>query len=618
MITRTKARLATLSLALVLLSSCSPQVRILSSPLEGSPGEVRRALIDRSEAVLEQEGLAGTYRRDPDEAIRILHQRYRADGGPERLRAAAELCGTQGVRREKKGETFAAAGCFLDAARLARAGAVGRGGNQSEFKLVYNASCSSLAGILHREGLLTGASIDLRGPLGTQQLTLRRSGEGVIEPSDYDDLVPADRLKITNLKLTRHRQDGVGGAMVAHRARRESAEQDQFMSAAGYGLPVNAMLDFPSSGKARLVVRNVLKVDEVRIAGRDTPLAADWSASLGYLYRFAPPASVGVKALLQPEKYAAQTNLYAVQPFDPDKIPVILVHGLASSPHTWLEMINALRTDPVLRRNYQALFFRYPTGYTISRNSASFRKALREFRAAHDSPRSRPQLRRMVLVGHSMGGILSNLQIRESGSTFTDLYFDRPIEELDLPQEGKDTFRELFVFSPNPGVERAIFIASPHRGSDLAQNPIGRLGSRLVNLPADLLNTGMSSDELAQVDGVSEAGRKELRYEPDSIRHLRPDSPYLKAILTLPVAKRVSYHSIIGRSDPGDPLRESTDKLVPYWSSHLDGAASEDVVHATHTTITPDPVAIEGVRRILYQHLGMKSPAPLPALDPDR
>ena len=600
--------------AIATLVACSgPKVRILSSPLEGSPSYVRKALVERSEAVLKQEELSKAYRRNPDEAIRVLYHRYRTEGGPVRLRAAAELCGTQGVIREKKGETLAAAGCYLDAARLARNEAL-RGND--DMRLVYNASCSSLAWVLHRDDLLQGPSFEVSGPLGKQQLTLRRSGDGVIAPSDFDELIPADRLEITNLKLTRHHQDGVGGAMVAHRARRESVKHDQFMSAAGYGLPVNAMLDFPSTGKARLVVRNVLKVDQVRIAGRSTPLAADWSASLGYLYRYAPPPSVGIKGLLHPEEYAAQTNLYAVQPFDPDKIPVILVHGLMSSPHTWLEMINTLRTDPVLRRNYQAVFFRYPTGYTPSRNAASLRKALREFRATYDSPRSRPQLRRMILVGHSMGGILSNLQIRESGDTYTDLYFHKPLKALNLPPKGQERLKELLVFSPDPAVERAIFIAAPHRGSEMAMGKIGELGMRLVKLPSGFLQIGSSRAELLKMDGLSEVGREELRYEPSSIRHLRPDSAFLKATLTLPVAKRVVYHSIIGRADPKDAIKESSDKVVPYWSSHLDGAASEDVVHATHTTITANPEAMEAVRRILYLHIGRRSSGQLPALDP--
>lgn len=596
------------------LVACSgPSVRILSSPLEGSPSEVRRDLLDRSKAVLEQEGLAKAYRRNPDQTIQILNRRYQKLGGPKRLRAAAELCGSLGVRREKKGQILAAAGCYLDAASLARDGAV-RGND--EMRLVYNASCSSLAWILHRDGLLQGASLEVSGPLGKQRISLRRSGEGVIDPSYFDELVPADRLEITNLELTRHRQGGVGGAMVAHRARRESAKHDQFMSAAGYGLPVNAMLDFPATGKARLVVRNVLKVDQVRIAGRDTPLAADWSASLGYLYRYAPPSNVGIKGLLHPEEYAAQTNLYAVQPFDPDKIPVILVHGLMSSPHTWLEMLNTLRTDPVLRRNYQAVLFRYPTGYTPSRNAASLRKALRGFRTAHDSPRSRPQLRRMILVGHSMGGILSNLQIRESGDTYTDLYFDKSLKEINLSPEGLEMLKELLVFSSDPVVARAIFMAAPHRGSEMAMGKIGELGMRLVKLPSDFLQIGASRAELLQMNGLSEVGREELRYEPSSIRHLRPDSAFLKATLTLPVAKRVIYHSIIGRADPKDTIKESSDEVVPYWSSHLDGAASEDVVHATHTTITSNPEAMEAVRRILYLHIGLRSSGPLPTLDP--
>ena len=407
-------KLHLIAVAIALVACSGPKVRVLTHPVEGSPTALRGELRQSSDAVLKREGLAEAYRQDPDGAIKILDQRYRQEGGPERLRTAAELCGSLAVKRDESKDYLGAAGCFLDAARLARDGAVRRGvGNDAELRLIYNASCASLTWLLHREGLLGASSLAVHGPLQSYRIRLGNPGRGGIDPSFYDDLIPADQIELTHVDLRRQRQDGIGGAMVAHRARRDDDEQQQFISRAGFALPVNATLDFPGGTTARLMLRDSLKVDRIRVAGREVPLAADWSIALGYLYRYAPPSNVGFKGMLRPDAFASDTHLYELEPFDPEKIPVVLVHGLMSSPHTWLEMVNTLRSDPVLRENYQAVLFRYPTGYPISRNAAAFRKALEEFRGINETPQNRSKMRRMVLVGHSMGGILSNLQIRQ-------------------------------------------------------------------------------------------------------------------------------------------------------------------------------------------------------------
>jgi hypothetical protein len=602
-------KLHLIAIALALVACSGPKVRVLTNPVEGSPTALRSELRRSSDEVLKREGLLGAYRKDPEGTLKILDQRYRQNGGPERLRTVAELCGSLAVKREETKDHLGAAGCFLDAARLARDGAVRDGlGNDAELRLIYNVSCSSLAWLLHREGLLGASSLAVHGPLQNYRIRLGDPGRGGIDSTHYDDLIPADQIELTHVDLTRQRQDGIGGAMVAHRARRDDDEQRQFIGKAGYALPVNATLEFPGHAKARLMLRDLLRVDHLRVAGREVPLAADWSTSLGYLFRYAPPSNLGYKGMLRPDEFAADTSLYELEPFDPEKIPVVLVHGLMSSPLTWVEMLNTLHADPVLRENYQGVLFRYPTGYPISRNAAAFRKALKEFRAINETPRNRSKMRRMILVGHSMGGILSNLQIRDSGDTLQKLFFDRPIDELELSEQERASLEELYKFTPDPGVERAIFIAAPHRGSDISMKPIGKLGSRLIRLPIDVLGTGVAGAQLLQTPGLSETGREELRIVPDSIKGLRAHSPFLEACLRMPVAKRVTYHSIIGRAKLSDPIPESSDKVVPYWSSHLDGAASEKIVHATHTTITPNHDAIEEVRRILYLHLGRKAP----------
>jgi len=209
-------------------------------------------------------------------------------------------------------------------------------------------------------------------------------------------------------------------------------------------------------------------------------------------------------------------------------------------------------------------------------------------------------------------GIISNLQIRSSGDRIQALYLERPVEQLDIPPDSREKLRKMLVFEPEPAVRRAIFIATPHRGSGLANSPIGALGRRLIQLPMDIFNAGLSLTQLERLPELTPIGQRAAQVGPNSINSLRPDSEFLTTVLELPVAPRVSYHTIAGQVNQGKPVAEGTDKVVPYWSSHLDGAASEKIVDASHLTITRSISAIEEVRRLLYLHLGLPAPEPLP------
>jgi len=70
------------------------------------------------------------------------------------------------------------------------------------------------------------------------------------------------------------------------------------------------------------------------------------------------------------------------------------------------------------------------------------------------------------------------------------------------------------------------------------------------------------------------------------------------------MAKRIPYHSIIGDRGRGD-TPNSSDGVVPYWSSHLDGAESEQIVPSGHPAHR-DPQAIAEMVRILKKHIAGK------------
>jgi hypothetical protein len=209
-------------------------------------------------------------------------------------------------------------------------------------------------------------------------------------------------------------------------------------------------------------------------------------------------------------------------------------------------------------------------------------------------------MREMVIIGHSMGGILSDAQIRSSGDSLAKLMFDRPIDELNIKDDEKANLKNLLTYEANPNITRAVFLAAPHRGSDIAVKPIGALGSWLIKFP----NRVVKSLQLNQIEGLTPMGKEIARSYPNGVSGLSPRSPAQLAILGQPIRRGVSTHSLIGNHKMTTPLAESSDTVVPYWSAHLDGVNSEKVLDAKHTTITHDPHAIEEIRRILYLHIG--------------
>jgi hypothetical protein len=97
-----------------------------------------------------------------------------------------------------------------------------------------------------------------------------------------------------------------------------------------------------------------------------------------------------------------------------------------------------------------------------------------------------------------------------------------------------------------------------------------------------------------------------LQRLPNSLDVLKPGNRFVTTIDKIPTTKGVPFNSIIGdRGKGGNHDRTppvSTDGIVPYWSSHLDGAESELIVPSGHWS-NQNPAAIAEVRRILLKHL---------------
>ncbi len=605
---------AAIACGLFVCSCASPGIKRLDQPLASSPlvGDLINSnrLTPGTRAVLGGGEQIRAYRRDPAQAISALREDLGpAPTGAERL-ALIELCSDTGDRLADE-DSRAAVGYHLAAAELAFEPAIAAAGSgksdDAPLAAAYNHSAGRVATILFNSAYSWNKSATFAGPWKNYRLRYRSSGASSIDPAEYDSLESADRIELRNYEMERIRSEGIGAAMIVHRKGTDKRrEKNPFLSPIGMTVPVNALLDFGrGGGEVELRLTDLLLTNTVAVRGRKLPAAADLTVPLVVQADYDVDRKAGFKAMTHPDKYLDHTGLYQLEPFRPDQIPIILVHGLMSNPEIWLEALNELRADPKLRDKYQLMVFRYSTGFPIVYNSAFLRERLQQFQERYDPGRRNPHFRQMILVGHSMGGVLSNAQVRPSGNVFKDFLFDRPIEDLDdLTEEQKRTVRDILIFEANPNVSRVICLAAPHRGSNIATSPIGNLGHKLVSFPREIF----MDRSLVDIEGLTEAGREVIEDRPDSVRGLKPGSPVLTAILENPVRDGVAVHSIIGRHKPEQSLEESSDTVVPYTSAHLDEAVSEKVVHATHTTICKHPEAVEEMRRILYRHAGLGTP----------
>ncbi len=307
------------------------------------------------------------------------------------------------------------------------------------------------------------------------------------------------------------------------------------------------------------------------------------------------------RGLINPWVVINEMGLYALQPYDPRRIPVVFIHGLNSDPHIWTNAVNGILIDPALRRRYQIWYFQYPTGLAVLGSASRLREALLQVRATYDPENDDAAFDRTVLVGHSMGGLLARMQAIDSGDRFRKAHFRSAIDDLMVDDTWRERLRAALEFSAVPFVSRLVFISTPHRGSDLADLNLARLFEQIIRIPRSALNMAHKLVTL-NVDELNPALMRFRALGMSSVQTLSPRHPYFKALEQSPI--EVPFHSIIGvRRATGDPAT-SSDGVVPYWSSHLEGAESEVLVPYGHGNVERRETVSE-VLRILRLHAGL-------------
>ena len=403
-------------------------------------------------------------------------------------------------------------------------------------------------------------------------------------PALYE-FTPADEFdvggKYVTERITRY---GIGAPIVAVEREPKNRRADFAPSRIFYSVTVVAHF---KGRRCVLSFEDPLARETVAFNGHTVPLAADFTVPLAVMLQESDPKKYELSRLLDPEKYARTAAIERLQPYDPNKTIVLVIHGLMDSQATWAPMINKLRGDPVIRKHYQFWFYSYPTGYPFPYSAAILRDQL-------DGVEKRfPKMKPMVVIGHSMGGCISRLLLTDSGSKLWMNIFGRAPDEVPLSPRVREYFRQELFFQHRPEIGRVIFIASPLRGSNMAKGLLGSLAAMIIR---EGTVSSQASQEMLRLTRIEKAELKPMR-RSNSVDSLSPKSRFLNAMNTIPMTPGVPYNTIIGDRGRGDSPN-SSDGVVPYWSSHLNGAESEDIVPSGHGA-HQNPQAIAEVLRIL-------------------
>jgi pimeloyl-ACP methyl ester carboxylesterase len=607
---------------------------------------LRDELSPRTMQSLRQWDLAKLYHDEPDEAIRKLHAEALNDPRPELLFALAEMNYVCGRNAEKHDCTRAIAYYYLCAGyayhylfdepprpaptletSLKTTGempvpvhSVPRSSIfDPRFRLacdLYNAGLAKLIAAAQRVGQLDPRQ-ELRMPTPDGKgftLSVLHTGFNW-KPDEFSKLLVCSDYSVVGV-ANQHRTYGLGVPLIATRAPcadKDDAARTFYPHEAAFAATAflrfeGTLADLGTQRCGRLELYNPLTIQVTKAAGQTVPLETDLTTPLAY---FLARSNLGditeYVGFFRGDRIRAQTGMRMLAPYQRGKIPVVLVHGLLSSPITWAPVINDLQADPAVRERYQFWYYYYETGAPYLSTAAKLRRELEALRQEVDPDHQDPALDNMVFVGHSMGGLISNLMTIDSGDDFWKLVSKQPFTQLNLPPKAREELEQTFFFQRQSCVKRVVFVATPHRGSKLSPSPLGRLATHLVQMPRELKT--VHADVVKDNPDLAKALRDQAL--PTSVDMLAPGAKALVLMANRPRPAQVHYHTIYGdistastnierwlAGDSGDP----GDGVVPYKSAHIDNADSELPVRADHFHVHHHPLAIQEMRSILMKH----------------
>jgi len=453
------------------------------------------------------------------------------------------------------------------------------------------------------EVLLTGRTLAL--PFGQVELESPRE-QFLWGGYRLTRFIPLIDYQVRGLR-NRFRQPGIGLPLAAEVTPVEGPDADRARKRIPprVKVPVTAFVRFEriieslSDGRFRGVVE-LHALDEatsVEAEGVVLPLELDPSAALALGLEGAPVWDSELAGFLRAGRSIFGDGLIMMHPYRRGRIPVVLVHGTASSPARWADIVNEIQNDPALRMKFQVWLFMYNTSNPILFSAERLRTALHTVITDLDPDGHDPALRRMVVMGHSQGGMLTRLMVTDSGNRFWANASSVPLEDLKMTAQTRDLLQRAMFFKPVPSVKRVVFLATPHQGSfrvgSLAISAVRQLVTLPLSLVKDFRDLLQRNPDLAR----HLAGR----HLPTAVDNMQPGNPFVRTLSDSPLAPDVTAHSIVAVQGKGD-LLGLNDGVVAYRSAHLQGVESEKIVQSSHS-LQSNAATILEVRRILREHV---------------
>jgi pimeloyl-ACP methyl ester carboxylesterase len=605
---------------LIALAACSAPVKVDRVDLRTAYDALNRTalssdeLSDATRTVLRSAALLEVFDYRPDDAITALRNQAIVTGmrWPD-LYALAELYYYEGLRTKSKAMLLASA-LYAYAVLFPGDNADRPSPYSGQFLHAadfYNLALTQVLSGAGAEGVAKLQSGQYDVPFGVVDVTVDQASLAFAGRT-MTSFVPTMNLVVQGFR-NNYRSDGIGAPLAAGLVPAPNSD-DGLVLPANLRIPTSAVLqmDEPrrqltgSTLTARLALHTIYDTADIRINGQTVPLEYDQTAARALFVVEGKAWTRELSGLLNNATAGPNgtnnDNLFALEPHRHGRIPVVLVHGTASSPLRWADMVNDLLEDKAIRDHYEFWFFTYNTGNPIPVSANVLRHALESAVKSLGGVQADPALGRMVVIGHSQGGLLTKLIAIDTGTKLWDAVSNKPIDELNLKPETKAMLKETLFLHHLPFVETVIFIATPHGGSYQASLTIVGLFTRLVALPLHIVS--------AAADVLSNAGEA-LKLDQDrrnfnSINGMSPGNPAIEAVRQIPVAPGIHAHSIIPTLQDG-PLNDRNDGVVEYKSAHIDGVDSELVIeHQGHSTQS-NPLAVREVHRILLEQLGRSS-----------
>lgn len=605
-------------------------------------------ITDRSKNALKRFGLLEQYERERGKSVELIRNAIDETNDSELIYALSEVAYVEGKRAEELEDQASALNFFGIALTnsydylFSDDLSLERNPYDPQFRRVceiYNESLEDTLRLLCADNKLRpGLSYTVSTP--ERSVTVKTATRGGWDPDEFERFEFVSDYNIQTLH-NRHLTFGLGVPLIAVRKPSDSTDPKEKYYPDGLSYSVTAMMrcslpgrpvdddpvtktafdgknrqignaDGTDSSRRRLGAApesilefyDPLQANQVRLTSHWVPLETDLTTPLAFFLdspEFRSRNRV-TEGLINPNKTQNQRGLFMLEPYDPDRIPVVMIHGLWSSPLTWMDMFNDLRSYPEIRSRYQFWFYLYPSGQPFWLSATQLRKDLSEMRDVIDRNRRDLSLDKMVLVGHSMGGLVSRMQTIDSGDDFWQIVSDQPPEKLKGPEDARDRLVSNLYFQPNQSIKRVVTIGTPHRGSNFANEYTRWVASRVISLPKIALATGQS---LAHENPGFFRDTK-LLTASNAIDSLAPDSPIFPVMLRAKKAEGVKYHNIIGVVESKGIFGSSSkngDGIVDLASAKMEDVESELIINAEHTTIHATDKAILEVRRILLEHL---------------